>query len=103
MKRVNGKVRKHFFLLEKRNVNIILRMVLVNNDNRIIRNVIKNLKRCTVGEKKTRMSIDISEKDHKKIKIRAAKEGVSIREFVIRCINDKTVDQKQSESKCKKS
>jgi hypothetical protein len=42
-----------------------------------------------VDERKTRMSIDVEEKEHKKIKMRAAKEGVSIRAFVTDCIRDK--------------
>jgi predicted HicB family RNase H-like nuclease len=44
-------------------------------------------------DKVTRMSIDINTKDHKKLKIRAAKERVSIREFVIDCIQDKILPQ----------
>ena len=39
--------------------------------------------------KLTRMSIDIAVKDHKKLKMKAAKEGISIREFVIDFIHDK--------------
>jgi predicted HicB family RNase H-like nuclease len=35
------------------------------------------------------MSIDVEEDEHKKIKMRAAKEGVSIRAFVTECIRDK--------------
>lgn len=34
----------------------------------------------------TRMSIDISAKEHKKIKMLATISGTSIREFVINCI-----------------
>ena len=41
------------------------------------------------GQKTTRMSIDVSLKDHRRIKILAAAEGVSIREFVIECISEK--------------
>ena len=48
--------------------------------------------------KLTRMSIDIAEKEHKKIKMKAAKDGVSIREFVIDCIQDK-INLKDKESK----
>lgn len=40
-------------------------------------------------EKTTRMSIDVSIKDHKRIKVLAAAEGISLREFVIECINEK--------------
>jgi hypothetical protein len=35
------------------------------------------------GSKTTRMSIDVPLKDHKRIKMLAAAEGVSIREFVV--------------------
>lgn len=42
-----------------------------------------------MDDRKTRMSIDVEEKEHKKIKIRAAKEGVSIRAFVTDCIRNK--------------
>lgn len=42
-----------------------------------------------MSDKLTRMSIDIDSRDHKKIKMKAAKKGVSIREFVIDCIQDK--------------
>ena len=42
-----------------------------------------------MSDKLTRMSIDIASKEHKKIKMRAAREGVSIREFVIDCIQEK--------------
>lgn len=44
-----------------------------------------------MSNKKTRISIDVCEKDHKKIKIRAAKEGISIRQFVLGCIQEKVV------------
>ena len=44
-------------------------------------------------DKLTRMSIDIDPNDHKKLKIRAAKERRSIRDFVIDCIQDKMCDQ----------
>ena len=42
-----------------------------------------------MSKKNTRMSIDVNESEHKKIKIRAAKEGVSIRQFVIGCVQSK--------------
>ena len=44
-------------------------------------------------DKLTRMSVDINSKDHKKIKMRAAKERVSIREFVIDCIQERIGDK----------
>lgn len=37
----------------------------------------------------TRMSIDVTLKDHKRIKMLAAAEGISLREFVIECIAEK--------------
>lgn len=37
-------------------------------------------------DKKTRLSIDVSEKEHKKIKMHVARQRISIREFVINCI-----------------
>lgn len=39
-----------------------------------------------MDDKKTRMSIDVSEKEHKKIKMHVAKLGISIRKFVTDCI-----------------
>lgn len=41
----------------------------------------------------TRMSIDVPPRDHKKIKMRAARDGVSIREFVIDCIHERIEGQ----------
>jgi hypothetical protein len=52
-----------------------------------------------VDERKTRMSIDVEEKEHKKIKMRAAKEGVSIRAFVTDCIRDKICPDQEDEHK----
>jgi predicted HicB family RNase H-like nuclease len=54
-----------------------------------------------MSDKLTRMSIDIAPKDHKKIKMRAAKEGVSIREFVIDCIQDR-IEAQSCEKEVKK-
>lgn len=39
--------------------------------------------------KTVRMSIDLPENDHRKIKTLAAVMGVSIKDFVIECINEK--------------
>lgn len=41
------------------------------------------------------MSIDIDIKDHKRIKVLAAAEGVSLREFVVDCINEKIYPEKR--------
>lgn len=46
------------------------------------------------GTKTTRMSIDVGLKDHKRIKMLAAAEGISIREFVIECIAEKIYPEK---------
>ncbi len=45
--------------------------------------------------RKTRMSIDIPIKDHRRIKLLAAANGISIREFVVECIHDKIHPQKE--------
>ncbi len=57
--------------------------------------------RWCMKESLTRMSIDISRKDHKKIKMTAAKEGVSIRQFVIGCVQDK-IGLSSQEPSCKR-
>ena len=54
-----------------------------------------------MDERKTRMSIDVEEKEHKKIKMRAAKEGISIRAFVTDCIRDKICPEQDGEQKKK--
>ena len=58
----------------------------------VTRNVIKSLQQSTgikMRDKKTRMSIDVSEKEHKKIKMHVAKLGMSIRKFVTDCIQER--------------
>lgn len=47
------------------------------------------------GPKTTRMSIDVPLKDHKRIKMLAAAEGISIREFVVDCIANKIYPEKE--------
>ena len=54
-----------------------------------------------MDDQKTRMSIDVEEEEHKKIKMRAAKDGVSIRSFVTDCIRDKIRPQQEGEPKKK--
>lgn len=54
-----------------------------------------------MDERKTRMSIDIEAQEHKKIKMRAAKEGISIRAFVTDCIRDKIRPDQEGEQKKK--
>lgn len=44
--------------------------------------------------KTTRMSIDVPLKDHRRIKVMAAAEGASIREFVIECIHERIYPEK---------
>jgi hypothetical protein len=41
------------------------------------------------------MSIDVSLRDHKRIKVLAAAEGATLREFVIECIREKIYPEKQ--------
>ena len=48
------------------------------------------------GPKTTRMSIDVGLKDHRRIKMLAAAEGLSIREFVIECISEKIYPEKKN-------
>ena len=47
------------------------------------------------GQKTTRMSIDVSLKDHRRIKILAAAEGVSMREFVVECVFEKIYSENE--------
>jgi len=50
----------------------------------------------------TRMSIDVPLKDHKRIKILAAAEGATLREFVIECIHERIYPEKRANKKtCK--
>ena len=44
--------------------------------------------------KMTRMSIDVPLKDHRRIKMLAAAEGLSIREFVVECVAEKIYPEK---------
>jgi uncharacterized protein (DUF1778 family) len=53
--------------------------------------------------KTTRMSIDISMKDHKRIKVLAAAEGVSLKDFVIECIHEKIKPEKVPNAKTRKA
>lgn len=53
--------------------------------------------------KTTRMSIDISMRDHKRIKILAAAEGVSLKDFVIECIQEKINPEKSPNAKTRKA
>ena len=49
---------------------------------------------ATHSSSTTRMSIDVTAQDHKRIKMFAAAEGVSIRDFVIECISEKIYPEK---------
>ncbi len=53
--------------------------------------------------KTTRMSIDVPMKDHKRIKVLAAAEGASIREFVIECIHERIYPEKTPNVKTRKA
>jgi hypothetical protein len=53
--------------------------------------------------KTTRMSIDVPLKDHKRIKVLAAAEGLTIRDFVIDCINEKIHPEKKPNKTTKKA
>ena len=45
--------------------------------------------------KNIRMSIDLPEKDHRKIKALSAVMGVTIKDFVIECIHDRIFSEKK--------
>lgn len=49
--------------------------------------------------KTTRMSIDISPQDHRRLKMMAASAGTTLREFVIECIHARIYPDKQSGQK----
>ena len=46
-----------------------------------------------------RMSIDVPPQDHKRIKIFAAAEGTTLREFVIECIHEKIYPERRPNKK----
>jgi hypothetical protein len=49
------------------------------------------------------MSIDVPLKDHKRIKLLAAAEGASLREFVIECIHERIYPEKVPNKKTRKA
>jgi hypothetical protein len=53
--------------------------------------------------KTTRMSIDIPVKDHKRIKVLASAEGVTLKDFVIDCIREKIHPEKKPNAKTRKA
>ena len=53
--------------------------------------------------KTTRMSIDISTKDHKRIKVLASAEGRTLKDFVIECIQEKISPEKKPNIKTRKA
>jgi|GEM_PF-1179201 len=54
-------------------------------------------------KKTTRMSIDVSLRDHTRIKVLAAAEGLSLKEFVIECINERIYPEKKPNAKTRKA
>ena len=55
------------------------------------------------AKKTTRMSIDIPVKDHTRIKVLAAAEGVSLKEFVIECIQERIHPEKKPNAETRKA
>lgn len=55
------------------------------------------------NSKITRMSIDIPLKDHKRIKVLAAAEGTTLKDFVIECIHEKINPEKTPNAKTRKA
>ena len=53
--------------------------------------------------KTTRMSIDVTLKDHKRIKVFAAAEGATLREFVIECIRERIYPEKHPNKKTRRA
>ena len=53
--------------------------------------------------KTTRISLDISVQDHKRIKVLASAEGVPLKDFVIQCIHEKINPKKKPNAKTRKS
>jgi DNA polymerase III delta prime subunit len=49
------------------------------------------------------MSIDVSLKDHTRIKVLAAAEGLSLKEFVIECIHERIQPEKRQNAKTRKA
>ncbi len=56
-----------------------------------------------MSAKTTRMSIDVPLKDHKRIKIMAAAEGLVSGEFVIECIHERIYPEKIPNKKTRKA
>jgi Antitoxin ParD len=56
-----------------------------------------------MAKKTTRMSIDVSLKDHTRIKMLAATKGLSIKEFVIECVNERIHPEKKPNAKTRKA
>ena len=54
-------------------------------------------------KKTTRMSIDVPLKDHTRIKVLAAAEGVSLKEFVIECIQVRIHPEKKPNAKTRQA
>ncbi len=57
----------------------------------------------STAKKTTRMSIDVPLKDHTRIKVLAAAEGVSLKEFVIECIKERINPEKKPNAKTRKA
>jgi hypothetical protein len=56
-----------------------------------------------MSTKTTRMSIDVPLKDHKRIKVLAAAEGSTLREFVIECIHERIYPERHPNIKTRKA
>jgi hypothetical protein len=54
-------------------------------------------------KKTTRMSIDVTSRDHTRIKVLAAAEGLTLKEFVIECIKERINPEKKPNAKTRKA
>ncbi len=57
----------------------------------------------STAKRTTRMSIDVPLKDHTRIKVLASAEGISVKEFVIGCINERIHPEKKPNAKTRKA
>jgi len=86
---IDMNVSEHAFLkLTSARKRLSMRQLVVEYINEIIKSVDNDNLEDDMN-KLIRLSVDVNQKYHKKIKMHAAKQKISIREFVINCIDFK--------------
>jgi predicted HicB family RNase H-like nuclease len=89
---------EHTFLkLASARKRLSMRQLVVDYINEIIKSVDNDNLEDDMN-KLIRLSVDVNHKYHKKIKMHAAKQKISIREFVINCIDFKLYQMEISDS-----